>query len=291
MKMPTGIPPRLLDAVAANKLVPFVGAGISKKTIPGQFPSWSELVAELCEEANRLRVISSIEKKEVTNLIKQGKLTIAAEIVKSVLPADALVAVFDKRFVTGNLNSVDLRTQILILKIASRIVLTTNYDTLLEDAFARHFRFAGNVVTYRDPYSVQNTIQSFDESGPPLVFKIHGTIRDRSSIVLSERDYRSLMFDHEANKTVISTIFMSNVLLFLGFSMNDREVLFHLERMRHQMNYLTQPHFALVAKNHMSGSERKYLRESLGVETIEYDPAHKHAEIDQFLSRLIKVKK
>jgi hypothetical protein len=56
------------------------------------------------------------------------------------------------------------------------LILTTNYDTLLEDAYAAEYGLAATVYTYRDAAVVQRSLQTNRLTNRPVIFKIHGQL-------------------------------------------------------------------------------------------------------------------
>jgi hypothetical protein len=77
------------------------------------------------------------------------------------------------------------------------LILTTNYDRLLENAYAEVYRNNATVYTYSAAHKVQKFLQS-GRFGPsvegPIIFKIHGTIEEPDDIILSMRDYRQILY-------------------------------------------------------------------------------------------------
>lgn len=283
-------PDRLIAGMRENKIIPFVGAGVSKKSLPDQFPTWSELAADMNALAVGIRSISRKEFNQVSQLIKDNRLTFAMDVLKGALPQEEFENLLTEKFEYIDLKEANLVTQNLVLKMANGIIITTNYDRLIEDAFARTFRKSPTSVTFEGATTIQYSIQDFRRPKEPIIFKIHGDIQNKASIILSERDYRTLIYDHQTYETVITSMFLNNVFLFIGFSMEDREILYHLERLRHRFSYVTQSHYALMPATQVSDLEVKQFRESYGVEILKFDDENGYGEIDKFLAGAIRRK-
>lgn len=281
-------PERLVQGVKSGSVIPFVGAGASKKSMPNHFPTWRELASLMNDRAMKISAISSQEYTEIKQLIKANRLTFVMDALKKSLPREEYESLLAEKFEYVDTTGADLTTQNLILRIAGKLIITTNYDRLLEDAFAKKFRRSPTTATFEQSSSVQYSIQDHRNSGDPTIFKIHGDIKAKNSVILSERDYRSLLYDQQAYEAVVTSLFISNVFLFIGFSLEDREVLFHLERLRHQFSYVTQSHYAVMPSGKHSNLESRQFRELYGVEIITFDPANGYAQIDKFLEGLIR---
>lgn len=281
-------PERLIFAAKQGQIVPFVGAGVSKKSLPNHFPNWKELASDLASLAYDTKSISKQEFSEIGGLIKSNRLTFAVDILKKSLPREEYESYLIEKFEYIDHKNINLTTQNLLLKISGKVIITTNYDRLIEDAFAKSFKRSPTTATFEQSASVQYSIQDHRNSGDPIIFKIHGDIASKNSIILSERDYRALLYDHQAYDAVITSMFLNNVFLFVGFSLDDREVLFHLERLRHKFSYVSQAHYALLPKNSFSNIEIRQFRESYGVEVITFDKEGGYKEIDTFVRGILR---
>lgn len=108
----------------------------------------------------------------------------------------------------------DLKTEINFLRSArARGIITTNYDTLMEQIFP-------NFTTYTG----QNDLITSQLTLVRDIYKIHGSAEDPSSIVLTYDDYKKFL---EINKYLVAkimTIFVENPIIFLGYSIGDYNV-------------------------------------------------------------------
>lgn len=100
----------------------------------------------------------------------------------------------------------------------SRIIVTTNYDTLIEDSIyhgkQRPKLYIGNAGFFDD-----------SSMGWSEIYKIHGSVTDPSSIIITKDDYKR----YDQNSILVTAKIMSSMvdspILFLGYSMTDRNVL------------------------------------------------------------------
>ena len=106
-------------------------------------------------------------------------------------------------------------------------------------------------------------------------------------MILSDRDYKRIMFDEAMYENLMSSMFLNGIMLFIGFSMNDREIIAHIEKLRHRFNYGTSPHFALLSMGSVNRIEAMSYRKEFGIEIVEYSKAFNHRALDDFLDDLI----
>lgn len=97
-----------------------------------------------------------------------------------------------------------------------RRIFTTNYDTLLEDSYAKN-----------DVCVVRNDADCAYMNKPFTVVKVHGDFTDPDSVVITSDDYKQFF---TANKNPImwdwvKTEFATKNILFIGYSLEDNNIL------------------------------------------------------------------
>lgn len=97
-----------------------------------------------------------------------------------------------------------------------RRIFTTNYDTLLEDSYAKN-----------DVCVVRNDADCAYMNKPFTVVKVHGDFTDPNSVVITSDDYKQFF---TANKNPImwdwvKTEFATKNILFIGYSLEDSNIL------------------------------------------------------------------
>lgn len=97
-----------------------------------------------------------------------------------------------------------------------RRIFTTNYDTLLEDSYAKN-----------DVCVVRNDADCAYMNKPFTVVKVHGDFTDPDSVVITSDDYKQFF---TANKNpimwnLVKTEFATKNILFIGYSLEDNNIL------------------------------------------------------------------
>lgn len=104
-----------------------------------------------------------------------------------------------------------------------KIVLTTNYDNLMERAFSKKDKDSAKAIYQRD--GDQEQIQTPPRVEKPLVYKLHGSLEDIDSMVITEDNYIdfliSLIEGNPKLPDAISAIFRSDSILFIGYGLKD----------------------------------------------------------------------
>jgi hypothetical protein len=123
----------------------------------------------------------------------------------------ALLSFLRDRIVTPGVTP--LRTHRAIARLPLPVIITTNWDRLLDDAL----REAGKqVTTVVDNYEV-----AFSNLGDVLLVKMHGSIERPHSIVLTERDYQEFFERLPSLVDMLLYFFATRTFLFVGYSLAD----------------------------------------------------------------------
>jgi len=106
--------------------------------------------------------------------------------------------------------------------MGAHAVITTNYDNLLEPLFPGYEVVVGQNVFRQSSLVVGE------------IFKIHGSINDPESVVLTKGDYDTFNKDKKYLSAKLLTYFAEHPLLFIGYSASDpniKNVLYDISRM------------------------------------------------------------
>ena len=103
-----------------------------------------------------------------------------------------------------------------------------------------------------------------------FLWKLHGDVLDPDSIVFDENDYDNLAVNPRV-LTVLDGLFQQNMVLFVGYSLKDPDLLPVLKRLATILKRQTGPHFALMQMN--------------GIPQREHDRFHNHYRIRIFGDR------
>lgn len=195
----------LAKSAKAGRLAVFVGAGIS---IPSGAPSWGGLLEALAVEAN----MNAEDMKSLKDLDYLDQPTILAEEMgeESFKKAIAKVINQSSRYTPAH----------ALLKSLESPAVTTNYDDLFEKA----------AESGSDDYAVptlpwdsrqmlinRHTIKN-------SLLKLHGCVNHPESIILSRCDYMRYPDTAQALRGRLHGMFLTNEILFVGFSMTDDNV-------------------------------------------------------------------
>jgi len=217
----------------------FVGSGLTRRYL--NLPDWKGLLRHFAEKIrNDEFAYSSYENLAKGMECKAGILPKVAELIQKdydqkwfadatirTVEGDALnlihngispfkveLANYLKTLAVPNMaykEEIDKLSEISEKSIAG--VITTNYDTFLEEYFQGFCKYVGQSELIFSP------IQGVAE-----IYKIHGSIEVPDSIVINEEDYVSFQEKSAYLAAKLMTIFMEYPIVFIGYSIGDSNI-------------------------------------------------------------------
>lgn len=278
------VPAELIAAVKRGDVVPLIGAGFSKQ-VDSAVPNWTELLAKFYDYAADQGHITAEQRLEIKEMVERGRFLVAAQELREQVPDSEYFVLIDQLFSDRDVGASAVHD--LLWQLRPALVMTTNYDRFIENSYAKRFGGVPTVFLYDSAEGLQRQIQAGRLSAqPPMIFKLHGSIDRPDSIVLSEREYRGLIHRQPGYRLVLSGIFLTKVVLMLGFSGDDPELLRLLESSRDALKYQSTPDLAFMSLDPQSVQARR-LRDDFGVRVIPYEATAGHPELVDFLRFLV----
>jgi hypothetical protein len=264
------LPPLLKSQLAAGRVVPFLGAGISRNA---GLPDWPGLLRDLVAWAASVSIV--LESPDlILSAIEKGHLDIAAHALGEVL-GDKLPEGLSSILAPPDLQPT--LTHRLLANVVWPAVITTNFDNLVPKCFGE-----SSVLTWKD----QEAIGHMLKTGQPHSMMAHGWINRPETIVLTPQGYRE-SFRKPALQHYMKTVFSQYSVLFLGFSLNDYDLKFFLEELRYAFGPTNIPHFALLPTDRVDELALRHLRDNYGIEVISYTASESHPQVEQFAKLVI----
>ena len=238
----------ILEASQNNALTFFVGAGVS--ALSGA-PNWKELINEFCDRLGRDKKgdgenFSSDEYLQIPQMYYSttGSKSEYYKIVQNKLQLSSLVP-----------NVIHYR----MLDLNPVSFITTNYDSLLEDSAIRCCQ-SFKIISSDD--EVPNIY------GDKYILKIHGDLGHKN-IVLKEEDYLNYSEKFKLIETLVKSIFATNTVVFIGYSLNDYNIKLILNWTKALLGgKFRKPIFIRSDNNTLRDEELRY-HESRGLSVIE----------------------
>lgn len=247
---------KIKEASKNNKLVVFVGAGVSANS---GVPTWGELVKEMAKDLGEF------------NLEKSQDLYL--KIPQYYFNERGEKEYFEKLnefFLNQNYKTNALHKE--ILKLEPTHFITTNYDTLLEEAAIEAGSFYHTVKQDYDlPYNNLNK----------TIIKMHGDFTNRN-IVLKEDDYLSYSANFTLIENYIKSLIATNTVVFIGYSVNDPNFNLIFQWVKSILKSHFQPAYLIDSNNTHSAMELAYYK-NRGINILHYEAMGKVQENKMFI--------
>lgn len=269
----------LIAAVERDRVVPFVGAGMSSAM---NMPMWGDALKEL------LQRIPDADVAALTAQIDAGEYLAAAEAMA------ALDSIQTENFIRTKYRIQGMRLagpMLLLPGIARGCVITTNFDDAIELVYERsgeHF----------DAYMHGTQEHNFFPRlvrGKRCLLKLHGDADNPATHILTQAQYDNgygTPFDfHKSLPKALRQLYVSQSLLFLGCSLEKDWTLRLFEQAKAVDEYAIPTHFAILPAPADLQARQQKTRRLLGlnIQPLWY-PAGEHDYVEKYLQLLIDAK-
>jgi len=268
------IPRTLKNELIAERVIPFVGAGVSmairrKGTDDPLFPSWKELLAHAADRLDReSKTGEATYIRAALNLDDLDYVRIATDARKYLGPS---WCAFLKEELNRERASVDDDTLILprlLWELGGKLIITTNYDKVLRWSCPNpHDCETWNIQHKAE----QSHFLARQEAEKPTVWHLHGSIEDASRIILTKDGY-NLLYSDDSSKQLYAaalqtfrSILGSHTLLFVGCSFDDEQIGMQLRGISNIFEGNTGPHYALIKED-----EKARLKGLISIEPLTF---------------------
>lgn len=280
------VPAEIITALKTNKCILFVGSGLSsqvKRSNDHPLPTWVGFLTELLDWAIENQIKFWGDPEDIRQMIEKGNLLMAAQELQDRL-GTAMIGEF-LSFVFGDKLVRPSETHRLLPHLPFRGILTTNYDSLIEGAYAVENKGRiPTVFTQEEFLSRPSPLRRDDFS---FIFKLHGHIDRPSTIILGSRDYQDLLFRTPGYRQFIETLFSTHTVVFIGFGANDPDLNNILDRLSSIYSRTLDKHYILLPSETMNPTEKRRFAFDKRIEVVDYIKDQDHTQVTEFLRELI----
>lgn len=276
---------KLVERIADQDFVLFIGAGVSTNSLNSydeKPPGWKALIEILAAKFANGHTATA---KAIKAAVRSGDLLLAAEIIENFCRENSRLDDFRAEIarLTDGGSAVDRvfqRNEIheRISDLAPRIIITTNFDNILE----RHFLNGFKTFTYNQDGT---DIASYIRQGDEVLIKLHGGVADPARMVITRMDFTKLRREGRTTLETVESLLMTRTALFIGYSLDDPDMRMLLETQFGAKG--ARPGHYMLASNKMPALKRALLSEAYGVKLVAYSGDHR-AGVLRSLEELIE---
>ena len=117
--------------------------------------------------------------------------------------------------------------------------------------------------------------------------KAHGDARTAAAqIVLTDKDYRDLLYSQPGYQSVLQSIFTMYSIVFIGCSLDDPELKLLLNYTNAAFPEGGITHFALMNGETMTRTEKRRWQKDYNIKIVPISPDNDYKDVDDFLAIL-----
>lgn len=236
---------KIRQAIDNNKLVIFVGAGVSANS---NLPSWSLLIKEFADE---LGVKYESDNNSIDYYLRIPQYYYLERGQKEYYD------LIDRKInsVQGRPNDINR----IIFELNPSIIITTNFDELLEMTVKEQGLFYTTIKQDKDlPYCTNDK----------LIIKMHGDGKLKN-IVLKEDDYLNYSSKFPLIENYVKGLFSTKTVLFVGYSAEDPDFKLIFNLVKEQLGGDFQPAYLLDINKQNEKLEFNYYK-NRGINILYY---------------------
>lgn len=214
----------LINSIRKEQVTLFLGSGFSRKA---GAPMANAIVSALRES---MPIGVKEDYKDETHL------DIISEEYEQIYSRETLINKLEDIF---KFMPTDTSDHTCLTKIPHiRHIITTNYDTLIEDAYGPD-----------NCYVVRTTADCVNlPKDKTIIYKIHGDFVAKDNIVLTKQDYTNFFSDNNEPLLwkYIQSHILTNDMLFIGYSLEDSNIYTLIQEIRKQVKTDTRKYFLIA---------------------------------------------
>lgn len=258
----------LIKLLKENKIIPFIGAGVSTAT--ANVAGWESLIIQGLNYAKEKNLDTKGLIQKAQSELESKDLLKASNHLKDLLnaPNHPFINWLNEIFENLEINDKGLISN--ILDLCCPIILTTNYDTLITSI---------DNITKRQIYihNENDLILKAIKDKQDLIVHLHGIYKKPESIILSGKDYDALN-NNEGYKFLLKKLFSDYHFLFIGCSKdgvmdNDFSTIFNF--IKEWFPTSSNQHFILLHEKEIKAQNHIKLLTECNIDAISYGDDYK----------------
>lgn len=253
------LPQEIKRAALDGHLILFVGAGTSMLL---GLPSWRGMARRQLECLRKRGVLNFSDIEQLNNLNAKKQLSIAVQIAEdkniSLDLTNGLTGFSEGSSIYKSINDIGC------------VCVTTNYDKLLSPRFSYAQDDSATPATLNRIYEKHRLLTKHLDT-PGTVIHLHGAVDDPDNMVVTTREYLK-HYDDSHVQAFLSDLFARKTVLFIGYRLEEDEILEHILRRGDARKSYERKRFALqgyyLSEKPLYEKLYNYYQNSFGVHAI-----------------------
>lgn len=265
-------PAPLIDKIARRDCVILIGSGVSANSMDSQGnrpPTWYDFLIRAKGEL-------TVCPKYLSNAINGYRYLEACEYLRELL-GQRWMEVVREAFHLPAYKHAKIHEHIFDLD--SRIVASLNFDRIY-DTYAN----TKSQGTYITKNYFDEDIGRVSSGVDKYLIKLHGSIDFPDKLIFSTTDYARARQKNSVFYRILDSLVVTNSFVIIGCGLNDPDLQLLFENYKY--SYGLSDHYMLHPKP-IKEQQKALLRNSRGINVIEYSSSDNHADLTASLERLV----
>lgn len=275
-------PKHLVDQISRGQVVLCLGAGASSSAASADGyrpPGWEKLLRDLIPEVfGKSRIKARTAAKTA---LERHQLLECAQVLKHFALKNGKGADF-RNYIVRAVEGPDSKNPVqpgrlheIVLDLSPQIIVTTNYDQIIERATLNAYKMHSYTST-----SVAAEIRQGNE----VLLKIHGGVDRPDDMIISRPDFARVRAEGGHALGTLQALLMTRPFLFVGYSLRDPDIQMLLENVAPKAKD-SASHYLLTGAD-VRDDEENFYSEYFGVNCIKFGQGD-YAEAERMLQLLV----
>lgn len=292
------IPQQLLDEIERGNCIPFIGAGVTAEADVGIPSGWelAQLIAHECvERSNNQLKFDDIKQEGLERLADRFLSIVESDPAKRDRGRPELdsflqhnIPARGRRQSSLGVSSFPFLVNVPWQKNRGSIIITTNWDEMIEDAVEKYAKKDYDQITKDEHISKLRL-----DPAKFKIIKFHGTIKETKELLITQTQFDQLlaMFFTSQLYAFLAQSFVTRTIVFVGYGLQDqtfRLVNALITKIVNEPGYKRlQPHYAI-----MGDAPDPFMRDhwrNLGIDILPLKARdffkYVYSETNQFVNR------
>lgn len=271
-------PQRLLDDFDSQRVVLFIGSGVSRNSLGKDGTTRPKTWKAFLEDAALSRNIST----KIQPYLESKDYLTALDIIRHGMSHDDYAQMVRAEYQAPAYEPAEIHDA--IYRLNCKIVLTPNFDKIYDVYVGEKSRGTIDVKEYHFP-----ELAEFVRGDRQIVIKTHGSVDSHRQMIFGRKDYAKARVQHSLFYEILRALVLTHTLLFIGCGVDDPDI----RQMLEDLNFGavgSRSHYFVAAKGALDTDMKDVLADTMNLRVLEYayvGGSHDHSNLTTSLQELV----
>ena len=256
-------PEHLIEEIAFNRVILFLGSGVSSTSINSKGESmigWPDFIDLGIDKMPKAK---AEKRKYAKELLSKENYLLALETVRKHISNADFMGLIKREFDSADRSH--SKAHEIIKKLDMKTIVTTNFDKLYDNYCSDH---GHTIINYDETEKLASNLKQEKN----IIIKAHGTIDNLDKIIFTQNDYFKSKRENPFFYKILESLFLTKTVLFLGYSLNDPDINLLLDTAANTATSVAN-HFVLIPEE-LNEELEEHWQDNYNVSSIRYGGGH-----------------